>query len=164
MSAAALVVLLLTGCTQPSAPAPTAVPRPAPPAAADLRSPKAAVRSYLAWTAYGYRIANSDVATPTMGPAEEVRVNSYVEMNKEQGRLIDQQLVSMTFGQGSLEGTTATLPAHERWRYRYLSLADEKPQSAFYTATYDTTYTVVSAAPGRWVVDDVQAKALGTVK
>jgi len=163
------VSLALTGCSdgpilQRDAPTSGAVSHPSAPATLSLTTPESAVRSYLDWTDYAYRIGASDVATRTMGPSEEVRVNSYLEMNKEQGRLIDQRLVSITFGQGSVDGTTATLPAHEQWRYRYLSLADEKPQSPLYSATYDTTYTVVATGPGHWVVEDVEAKSRGTLK
>ena len=161
-----LVLLVLAGCAQAHTPVrtPSAVQRPPRPAKADLSTPEAAVRSYLAWTSYAFRIANSEVATQTMGRGEEVRVNSYVEMNKEKGRLIDQRLKSVTFARASVVGTTATLPAREVWQYRYLGVAGEQAQSALYTATYDTTYTVVATAPGRWLVDHVEAKALSTVK
>jgi hypothetical protein len=159
-----ILAMAMTGCSHAGKPAESAVSRPAAPAGLELSSPEAAVRSYLAWTAYAYRIGNSDVATQTMGPREEVRVNSYVEMNRERSRVIDQRLVAIGFGQPSGEGTTVVLPAHETWEYRYLSITDEKPLSAMYTATYDTTYTVVSTTPEKWVVDHVDAKPLGEVK
>jgi hypothetical protein len=109
-------------------------------------------------------MANSDIATLTMGPREEVRVNSYAQMNKEQGRVLDQKLVLIKFGTPKIKDNQATIPAHEEWEYRYLGLADEKPTSPLYKASYDTTYTVVSMTKGRWVVDNVEAKALGEVK
>jgi len=160
-----LALLIPAGCAQSRTPVKTAsdVQGPSMPAKADLSSPEAAVRSYLGWTSYAFRIANSEVATQTMGPAEEVRINSYVEMNKEKGRLIDQRLRSMIFGPASVVGARATLSAREVWQYRYLSVVGGKPQSPLYTATYDTTYTVVAAAPGRWIVDNVEAKPQGTV-
>ena len=165
--AAALLVaalLSLAGCAGPSSPAPTPVPIPAAPAAADLSTPEAAVHSYLAWTTYGYHVADSDVATPTMSPDEEVRVNSYVEFNREKGRVIDQHLESMVFGKSSIEGTRAVLRARERWVYQYLAISDQKPLSPQYQVTYDTTYTVVAVAPGRWTVDHVEVKSPGSVK
>jgi hypothetical protein len=155
-------VLVVSGCAGQSAAA--REPRPSPPAPPDLNTPEAAVRSYLEWTTYAYRMANSDLATRTMSPAEEVRVDSYVENNKEQGQILDQRLTSIAFGKSTLQGKARVIvPAHEVWEYRYLSLL-EVPASPLYTASYDTTYTLVSQVPGRWVVDGVEAKALGEIK
>ena len=136
----------------------------AAPAAPDFTTPLAAVKSYLAWTSYAYRIGNSDVATMAFSPTEEVRVNSYVQLNKQKSRLIEQKLVVFVPGRVSVEGTRAVLPAKEDWEYRYLSLDGTKPLTPAYKASYDTTYTLVLAGPKRWLVDTVDAKALGEVK
>lgn len=130
-----------------------------------LDTPESAVRSYLDWTAYAYRIARSDVATPTMTPYEEVRVDSYVQYNIQKSRLIDQTLESITFGKPSV-GTTSTLvPAKETWSYRYVSIETAgETIGGPYSASYDSTYTVVKSADGVWQVDSAVTTALGEVK
>lgn len=130
-----------------------------------LSTPEAAVRSYLAWTSYGYRIAQSDVATPTMTPYEGVRVDSYVQYNIQKNRLIDQTLEGITFGKSSV-GTTSTLvPVKESWSYRYVSIETAgKTIGGPYSASYDATYTVVKSDTGDWQVDAAETTALGEVK
>jgi hypothetical protein len=129
-----------------------------------LTSPESAVRSYLDWTSYAYRIAESSVATPTMSGPQEVRVDSYTQLNLEKSRLIDQTLKSVTFGTQSIDGTHTLLPAREEWTYRYVSIkVAGKTIGGPYSASYDTTYTVFKTARG-WVVDSIKVKALGTIK
>lgn len=135
------------------------------PAAWVLTSPESAVRSYLAWTSYGYRIGQSQVAEPTMTGNQEVRVNSYTQYNIQASKLIDQTLKSITFGTPSVETSRAVLTAKEDWSYRYLSIKKAgKPIAGPYKASYETTYTVIQKGNGDWVVDSVDAKPLGTVK
>lgn len=129
-----------------------------------LTTPENAVRSYLDWISYGYRIGDSTVTTATMSAAQEVHVDSYIQLNLESSRLIDQTLTSITFGKQSVEGTHTLVPAKEHWTYRYVSTkAVNQTLSGPFSASYDTTYTVVKTAGG-WVVDSVAAKALGEVK
>lgn len=129
-----------------------------------LKTPESAVRSYLDWTSYAYRIAQSGVATSTFSAYEEVRVDSYVQYNLQQGRVIDQTLDSITFGKPSISSTSATIPAKEKWTYRYVSITNvDQTVGGPYTASYDVTYTVVKS-DGGWVVDSVNAKPQGTVK
>ena len=131
-----------------------------------LTTPQSAVRSYLDWTSYAYRIATSDAATPTMGPDEGVRVDSYVQYNAEKKQIIDQTLSSITFGKPSV-GTTSTLvPTKESWSYRYVSIEDpSKVVGGPYTASYDSTYTLVKSKKGGvWQVYKVDALPQGTVK
>lgn len=130
-----------------------------------LTTPESAVRSYLDWTAYAYRIGQSKYAVPTMTTYEEVRVDSYVQFNFQKKRLIDQTLDSITFGKQSMEATRVLLPAHEEWTYSYVSIeVAGKVVGGPYKASYDTTYTVVKSDKGGWLVDSVEAKAIGTVK
>jgi hypothetical protein len=144
-----------------NAPAITDVP---PPAAPNLTTPLDAVKSYLVWTTYAFRIANSDVATMTFSGDEEVRVNSYIQLNEQASKIIDQRLVKFTPGKVSVEGTRAVMPAKEDWSYRYLSLVGTKPLTPFYSVSYDTTYTLIRTAPKRWLVNSVEATAYGEVK
>jgi hypothetical protein len=109
-------------------------------------------------------MVNSDAATQTMSADEEVRVNSYVQLNREAGKLINQRLVSLEFGSESTEGTRVLVPTRESWEYRYLSVSTLQSLTPTYTASYETTYTLISPRPGVWVVDSVAAKALGEVK
>lgn len=130
-----------------------------------LTTPESAVRSYLDWTSYAYRIGQSSFATATMSSYEEVRVDSYVQYNIQQKRLIDQTLKSLTFGTPSIETSRAILPAKEKWTYRYVSIdTGNKVIGGPYTASYDSTYTVVKAKNGDWVVDSVKATPQGTVE
>jgi hypothetical protein len=130
----------------------------------DLATPEDAVRSYLDWISYAYRIGDSDVAKPAMSALEEVRVNSYVQYNlQEHSRVIDQELGSITFGTPvSKDASTTILTAKEKWSYKWVSVAQAgKVVGGPFSATYDTTYTVIKNANGTWVVDSVEAKKVG---
>lgn len=130
-----------------------------------LSDPESAVRSYLDWTSYAYRIAESAAATPTMSAEQEVRVDSYVQLNLQKSRLLDQKLQVIVFGKPSVGSTSTLLPAKENWAYRYVSIAEVgKTVAGPYTADYETTYTVVKNSKGDWVVDTVAVKAIGEVK
>jgi len=135
------------------------------PAPWNLKTPESAVRSYLDWITYAYRIGQSGVASATMSAAEEVRVDSYNQYNLEKSRLLDQTLKTITFGKVSTGATSTLLPAKESWTYSYLSVAEgNKVIGGPYAADYETTYTLVKNDKGEWVVDSVASKARGTVK
>jgi len=130
----------------------------------DLTTPESAVRSYLDWVSYAYRVAESDVASLTQSPYQYVRTDAYVQSNLQASRLLDQTLVSLTLGTPLIDGDTATVTAKEEWVYRYVSIVEagatlEGP----YPATYETTYTLVKAEQG-WVVDDIEVITIGDVK
>jgi hypothetical protein len=160
---AAGVFTSLCGCSSPPTPD-KRVQGVVTPAPWDRSTPEAAVRSYLDWTTYAYRMVNSDLATQTMSAEEEVRVSSYVQLNKEAGKLINQRLVSLDFGKASKEATRSLVPTRESWEYSYLSIGALKSLTPTYTASYEVTYTVISPKKGIWVVDSVAAKPLGEVK
>ena len=131
--------------------------QPPPPA---LEDPRSAVYSYLLWISYAYRVLNSDVASRTFDPYEEVRVDSYVQLNREQGRAIDQRLLVANLKSLSSQGSTATVALHEEWVYRYISTTTGKYASPVLNATYETTYTVVRQGDD-WVVHSVEATSSG---
>lgn len=164
LAVAALLATAVTGCASTAPSEQVGLPLPAEPEPAVLSGPQDAVGSYLDWISYAYRVGESDVASHTMSAEESVRVDSYVQLNKEQGRIIDQRLVSFEPATDSVEATRATIGARERWEYRYLSPDGRRAISRVYRVSYDTTYTVVEREPGVWVVDSVEAKALGEVK
>lgn len=164
LSIAACTSLSRSGSSDGTASATIASVPPAAPVAPYLGSPEASVRSYLDWTTYAYRIMNSDVATRTMSAEEEVRVNSYLEKNRQDGVYLDQALESFNAGRVVSTGETrALVPAREVWSYRYVSIS-KGTASPFYSATYDATYAVIAKAPGTWIVDSVQVKAMGEVR
>jgi hypothetical protein len=137
----------------------------AKPKPADQTTPESAVRSYLDWTSYAFRIGVSAVATPTMTGPEDVRVDSYIQVNLQRARVIEQALASITFGKPSAGATSTLVPAKEKWTYSYLSIAiGNKVLNGPYTVSYDTTYTVVKDSKGVWLVDSVKATPLDTVK
>ena len=135
------------------------------PKAPVLSTPESAVRSYLDWTSYAYRIGSYAVATSTMTPSEEVRVDAYAQLNLQRKVLLDQTLVSITFGKPSAGATRTLVPAKEKWTYNYLSVGiGNKVLEGPYTVNYDTTYTVVKHGKGVWLVDSVKATPLDPVK
>jgi len=150
MTSATDVVAVTAGIVRPKAPA--------------FDSPRKAVDSYLSWVSFAYEMANSDVATMTFSADEEVRVNSYVQLNKEKNRRIRQRLVRFTASAPTKVGKRTLLPAKEQWEYSYEALATTKSLTPTYTVSYVTTYTLVPRAQGGWIVDSVEAKALGEVK
>jgi hypothetical protein len=130
-----------------------------------LTTPQSAVRSYLDWTSYAYRIATSDVASPTMGPDEAVRIDSYIQYNLQKSRVIDQTLTSITFGAPSVGSTSTLLPAKETWTYSYVSIKNAgQTLEGPYSASYDTVYTVVRSKTGVWQVFSVKDTPQGTIK
>ncbi len=136
--------------------------KPKPPV---LATPESAVRSYLDWVSYAYRIGQSEVALLTMTTYEEVRVDSYIQYNIQKRRLIDQNLDSITFGEPSVQTSSAVVTTEEQWTYRYVSIETAgKTIEGPYSASYDVTYTLIKASDGDWVVDAVSPKAQGTVK
>jgi hypothetical protein len=128
-----------------------------PPPEPDLATPETAVASYITWVSFAYRVANSDAATHSFTPFEEVRVNSYVELNRQENRAIDQTISAFEISAVEGEEPTATVSAYEEWEYRYFTLDTIEWSSDPLFASYDTTYTVVLQPDGRWLVDSVEA-------
>ena len=151
-----------TEATPGTFPATTPNPGEQPPPPA-LKDPRTAVYSYQLWISYAYRVLNSDVASRTFGPEEEVRVNSYVMYNFQEGRAIDQRLLVANVKNWASEGSTATVAMHEEWVYRYISTKTGKYTSPALDAAYETTYTLVRRNDD-WVVHSVQAAPGTAVK
>jgi hypothetical protein len=154
----------LVGCGAEDPPDVSGSPAtPVEPAPPDFATPESAVTTYLDWITYAYRIADSDVATAVMTPWEHVRVDSYIELNRQQGRAIDQELLLFEVRSSESEDGTATVAVREEWTYRYFSLETGDYISEPLTASYDTTYTVVREDE-RWLVDSVDAEPLAPVE
>jgi len=143
-------------------PATTPLPGQQPPPPA-LKDPRTAAYSYLLWISYAYRVLNSDVASKTFDPYEEVRVNSYVMYNLQEGRAIDQRLLEAKLKDSESKGDTATVSFREEWVYRYISTKTGKYTTPAMNASYDTTYTVVKIK-NDWVVHSVEATSSAPVK
>ncbi|MDO8848078.1 MAG: hypothetical protein Q7W51_06805 [Coriobacteriia bacterium] len=161
LGVAMLLAFAVTGCdgTEPLGTVGDAV-EPAP---WDLSTPELAVRSYLDWVSFSYRMANSEIPTATMTPEEAVRVDSYIQLNRMDGKGLEQFLTSLEITFASQEASTAVVTAHETWRYRYFSLETLEYLTEEYMASYDTTYTLV-AQPQGWLVDAVEATSNEEVK
>ncbi|MDA3937122.1 MAG: hypothetical protein PF636_09790 [Actinomycetota bacterium] len=134
------------------------------PADADLTNPESSVRAYLDWVTLSYRLANSGEATKTMTPEEWVRVDAYIELNRQQDRGIEQAITAFELTDASAQEPTATVSAREVWTYRYFSLSSLAYTSDPLFASYDTTYTVVRSEDGTWLVDRVDASAQSEVQ
>lgn len=154
----ALCVVAVPGCGSPPAPG-AIVGDPVMPPPADHATPEAATRSYLEWVSFAYRMANSEIATPVMTAEEWVAVDAYVQLNRQEGRAIEQSLVSFEVRSQSAETTSAVLAAREEWLYRYFSVDTFEYQSEPIRASYETTYTLVQEPRG-WIVADVEATPL----
>lgn len=136
-------------------------PDPVEPPPPMLRDPETAVFSYLLWISFAYRTLNSEIATHAFSEWEEVRVSSYVELNRQESRAIDQRLIDFQPEVVRTEGETATVAAREEWVYRYISTSDGSYSSPAHTASYNTTYTVVNKEGKGWLVDKVEATPVG---
>lgn len=135
--------------------------RPVVPAAAVLDTPTHSVESYLRWISFAYRVADSDVATQAFSANEEVRVNSYVQLNKNKRQAIDQRLVGFEVESVRAQGATATVIAAEQWEYRYISMDTGAYSSPAYSVQYRTEYTVLKDPKKGWLVDGVQVQQTG---
>ncbi len=157
-----LVLALIAGCTQAS---------PDPEAEGqdqgeidltrmlftDYSTPENAVQSYLDWMSYAYRVTDSQVATSAMTDWEWVRVDAYLEMNRQEGRGIDQSLIELEVLGVEGSETTSTVRTHELWTYRYFG-PDAEYISDEMTATYSVEYTVIRPeGTPNWLVDRVKA-------
>ena len=160
--AAVTAALLLRGGAGPSAGG-EHIPIAVAPQPWDLTTPEKAVTSYLDWTSFAYRLANSDIASKTLEPTESVRVDSFIELNRQNGEKgIDQHLTEFTVGKRSVVGTRAVVSTKETWQYRYFSLQTQTYVTPLYTTHYDVTYDLVREKAG-WLVDKVTAKNLDDV-
>lgn len=156
---AASACVAVSGCTDEVEKVRAAVE----PAAWDLTTPDSAVRSYIDWVSFSYRMANSEIPTATMTADEGVRVDSYIQLNRIDGKGIEQQLDSLEVTSVSEEASSAVVCAQETWKYRYFSLATLEYLSEPLSASYETTYTLVLDTNG-WLVDHVEATARGDVQ
>lgn len=167
LSCALCAVLFIAGCSSNSgsedAPAGT-VGAPIPPVHVDRSTPEGAVQAYLDGITFTYRMANSNAASDTMTPYEYVRVDAYVELNRQQGRALEQMLTALEVRDTVAGEPTATVTTYEEWVYRYFSVETMKYVSDEATATYDADYTVVKQEDGSWLVDKVDVTPLAEVK
>lgn len=154
--------LALAGCSGDSAVTGT-VAEPVVPAEWNLSTPESAVRSYLDWVSLSYRMANSEIPTATMTPAESVRIDAYIQLNRMDGRGLEQALTGFVVTSVSEEATSAVLTARETWDYRYFALEGLGYLTSPLQASYETTYTLL-AGPDGWLVDRVEARPLGEVE
>lgn len=161
--AVAAAALALVRCTGDGSGAAETVAEAVAPSPWDLSTPESAVRSYLDWVTFSYRMANSEIPTATMTPEEGVRVDSYIQLNKQSDRGIAQDLESFKVTGVTQETSAAVLTAQESWSYRYFSLSTLKYLSDPLAASYDSTYTLV-ADPRGWLVDKVEVTPNGEVK
>lgn len=131
-----------------------------------LRDPKTAVYSYMVWISYAYLILDSEPAFKqhVFDEFEEVRVNSYVELNKQRGKRIDQRIGETKVKSMRTKEPTATVALEENWRYRYIDLKSGTYTGPWYDVTYDSTYTVVKDPEYGWQVHGVSAQPRGEVK
>lgn len=158
-----LAMALLAGCSNdPGVSVSDAAVPPVVPSKPDLTTAQAAVRSYADWISYAYRILDSDTATQTFTPNEEVRVDAYVQYNLIEGRAIEQYLERSDYKRVKPSGeATVTLAGSEFWRYRYIDPARQSYTTGPLEASYDATYTVVRSSDGLWRVDSVEVVRRG---
>ncbi|PKQ29024.1 MAG: hypothetical protein CVT60_07495 [Actinobacteria bacterium HGW-Actinobacteria-10] len=165
VSTALCAALLAAGCSgSPDAPVAGTVGPARPPTHVDRTTPGSAVRAYLDGITYTYRMANSDAASDTMTPYEFVRVDAYVELNRQEGRALEQTLTAFDVREVTGREPTMTVSTHEEWLYRYFSVENMEYLSEDTTATYEADYTVIRQDDGLWLVNDVEVTPIGEVK
>lgn len=157
----AAAVLALVGCSNTPPAEKPQLPTSRPPM--NRTTPENAVKSYLDWTTFAYRMINSELASQAESPDEGVRVDSYIELLKQKGRGIDQHLTAFSVVRSSVEGTRTLIATKETWSYRYFSSDGKSYLTPAYSTSYDSTYTVIKQSDGSWVVDRVQATPLDEV-
>ncbi|MFA5844967.1 MAG: hypothetical protein WC971_09095 [Coriobacteriia bacterium] len=155
------VTLPASGCGRASA---SRTPEPVKPTMRDQSAPASATVTYLQWVSYSYLVRDSEVSSFTYTPNHSVRINSYIEANREQARGIDERLQRFVIKGTQISGDHARITAREDWKYRYFDLAGGKYRSSWYTVSYDSNYYLELTPDRRWVVDVVDAQARGTVK
>ena len=153
-----LSIAALPGCGSSPAPG-SVVGDPVMPPPAEHATPESAARAYLDWVSFAYRMVNSEIATPVMTAEEWVAVDAYIQLNRQEGRAIEQSLISFEVRSQSAETTSAVLAAREEWLYRYFSVDTLAYESEPIRASYETTYTLVLEDRG-WLVADVEAAPL----
>ena len=130
--------------------------------APDRSTPELAVRAYLDLISKAYRAGDSELAASTMTPDELVRVDAYIEFNRQRNRRIEQQLVDFDKRSESVESTYALLTADERWRYGYIAVDSGQPTGDQNEAAYRTRYELVLDG-GVWKVASVDVSATSPV-
>jgi len=161
---AIVIALSVCACSPVSSDPGAEHPGPAvEPASPDLSTPEGAVLSYLDWVSYAYRVAESDEASHTMTPWEWVRVDAYIELNRQQDRAIDQTLTTLRPHVVSLEDTRAVVTASEEWTYRYITMSTGYYDGSWVDVSYETTYTL-ELTEDSWLVDRTEAEALTPVE
>jgi hypothetical protein len=163
VAVAAVMALAVIGCNGATEGPQVTVGEAVQPSPWDLSTPESAVRSYLDWVSFSYRMANSEIPTATMTPEEGVRVDSYIQLNRIDGKGIEQSLDSIEIVSAAEEVSTAVVTARETWRYRYFSLDTLAYLTEELTASYETTYSLLAGEQG-WLVDRVEATAEGELQ
>lgn len=159
----ALSGAMLSACSGRQAPPATSeVITTATPEPPKLSTPEDAVKSYLDWISFSYRTGSSEISSPTMTPEEGVRVDSYIELNRQKGQFLDQSVAKFKVRDVKIKGKKATVTASEDWVYRYVVIVNSKPGPKL-NASYETTYTLKKQGEN-WVVESVEASATTPVK
>lgn len=160
---ALLASLAVCGCTGARPTYSDKVTEAVVPQAPNLMSPQEAVEAYTDWISYAYRVLDAQVATPTMTPDEQVRVDAYVEYNREKARAIEQTLLDADYTTlPSATATSALVVGSERWTYRYIAADASRYLTVPAQASYEVTYAVLSQPGDGWVVDRVEVAAAKT--
>ena len=136
---------------------------PPPPPPPMLSRPETAAYSYLLWISHAYIRRDSNVASSTFDPFEDVRVDAYIQHNNEENRILRQEPTAFDVKSVVAKENTATVSAFESWRYRYIDAETGAYSSPTYVVSYDSTYTLVKEARG-WVVHQVEAQPRGEIK
>lgn len=144
-----------SGCSPKAAEQPT-VAEPVRPADPDLSTPESAVEAYTDWISYAYRVSDSDVASHAVSAYQQMRVDSYIELNRQKQRAIEQQLVDASYRVLEREEPTATVAGTEAWTYRYVSPDGNRYLGDISEVSYEVTYTVILEAARGWVVERVE--------
>jgi len=155
---------VLGGCARarhaPVAPATPAESTPAafPPIESVERipssTPKQAVTAYLSAIPEAYLSLEVTVVAPFVTERQEVREDSYIQLNRQEGRALEMALVSyrvLEAAEPSADASSAVVRTEEQWRWRYWDIRSRKPATAWARTTYRMEYSLSREGSG-WLV------------
>lgn len=117
-------------------------------------TPKQAVTAYLSAIPEAYFSLEVTAVAPFVTERQEVREDSYIELNRQEGKALEMTLLSyrvLEAPEPSDDGTSAVVRTDETWRWRYWDVQTRKPSTGWATTTYRMEYSVERHGSG-WLV------------
>lgn len=117
-------------------------------------TPKQAVTAYLSAIPEAYLSLEVTVVAPFVTDRQEVREDSYIQLNRQEGKALEMALVSyrvLEAAEPSADASEAIVLTEEQWRWRYWDIRSRKPATAWAQTTYRMEYSLAREGSG-WLV------------